>query len=305
MSNYNHIDPYVYGGTDIIKNSLNIRDDSKIENLRRFERAVTLDKIFELQKNFSHHEFSSGYFCNLHKEIFKEVYPEMAGQIRSISLTKQEIVLGGASVTYSPPQVIKAELEDVMRRFAGTNFNGLKTPTDINNFSTHIAELWKVHPFREGNTRVMLLFCEQLSRKQNFELDAQALSRIPSETRDALVMAAEQKDNTLLNQLIANARQVAQLKNSPIGRLNADAVEVLQLLGNPPVIPAEPGESLKGKVLVTSYDHVFVRTAHGDVRSIEKQHFKATPQNNTSISVELPKSVEPAQMPKTKSRLKP
>lgn len=34
-------------------------------------------------------------------------------------------------------------------------------------FSEYLAELWKVHPYREGNTRTVITFCSQFSLERH------------------------------------------------------------------------------------------------------------------------------------------
>ena len=42
-------------------------------------------------------------------------------------------------------------------------------------FSTCLSDLWKVHPFREGNTRTAVTFCCDFAESKGFGLDRNLL----------------------------------------------------------------------------------------------------------------------------------
>lgn len=53
-----------------------------------------------------------------------------------------------------------------------------------------IAEIWEVHPFREGNTRTVSVFAFLFLKQYGYDLNAESLSRHAKYFRNALVMAA-------------------------------------------------------------------------------------------------------------------
>lgn len=53
-----------------------------------------------------------------------------------------------------------------------------------------IAEIWEVHPFREGNTRTVSVFAFLFLKQYGYDLNAELLSRHAKYFRNALVMAA-------------------------------------------------------------------------------------------------------------------
>lgn len=53
-----------------------------------------------------------------------------------------------------------------------------------------MAELWKVHPFREGNTRTIITFCCHYAEKEGFPIDTDLLKDNSDYVRNALVAAS-------------------------------------------------------------------------------------------------------------------
>ena len=57
-------------------------------------------------------------------------------------------------------------------------------------FSKYMTELWRVHPFREGNTRTVITFCCYYAEKESFPLDTDLLKDKSDYVRNALVAAS-------------------------------------------------------------------------------------------------------------------
>ena len=58
-------------------------------------------------------------------------------------------------------------------------------------FSKLIAELWQVHPFREGNTRSVVIFATQFASAHSFTMDKILLKESAAYVRDAFVKACD------------------------------------------------------------------------------------------------------------------
>ena len=56
-------------------------------------------------------------------------------------------------------------------------------------FSKYLAELWKVHPYREGNTRTIITFCSQFIESKGFYIDSDLFKDNAQYMRTALVAA--------------------------------------------------------------------------------------------------------------------
>mgnify|MGYP002662852212 CR=1 FL=1 len=69
------------------------------------------------------------------------------------------------------------------------------------------AALWRVHPFREGNTRTICLFAAQYCMSINAPLAFQLFSSKP-EFRNALLLATEGNDSTELGKMFKESREL-------------------------------------------------------------------------------------------------
>ena len=277
-------DPYVYPGTDVLVNKENIKDPSELET---FEKLETSQAIADLLKNPVKGAEDLDHLKEVHRRILGDVYP-FAGEIRTCELMKREPVLRGRGVDYSEPAMISEEAEAALKALREEKFTDLRSPGEIDALSTHVAEVWRTHPFREGNTRAALIFVDQFAKERGCELDSGVISKVPSETRDALVLAAQKKDNTRLNKIFSEAREMTLSRNHPvIGRITTEAAEVLKLLDNPEIKPAESAETVKGVVLATSYETVLLQTS-GGIRSIKKDVFPTPPENNARVTISIP-----------------
>lgn len=56
-------------------------------------------------------------------------------------------------------------------------------------FSKYLADLWKVHPYREGNTRTVITFCSQFIESKGFYIDSDLFKDHAQYMRTALVAA--------------------------------------------------------------------------------------------------------------------
>lgn len=119
----------------------------------------------------------------------------------------------------------------------------------------------------------MIAFALQHAREHGFELDAPALAHQPSETRDALALAAA-GDGELLAAILHRA-WISQRERTHdrIGRLSSEASEILRLLGHPPLSIPNPGETARGKILTVSYDAVLLQNGDG-VQAVHRANLK-------------------------------
>jgi len=61
---------------------------------------------------------------------------------------------------------------------------------DYNAFSKSLAHLWRVHPFREGNTRTITHFCCQYYDNQNVAINRKLFEENAAYLRSSLVAAS-------------------------------------------------------------------------------------------------------------------
>ena len=274
-------DPYVYEGTDVLRNTADLRDPQALAEREMF---VSLRALKQLQKEPVLGAFDLAHYAAIHKRLFGEIYP-WAGETRTIDLWKPEIVLQGKSVAYSPPTAIESQAQSALDRLRQPP-GDLKQDRPTVAYAQAFAALWQAHPFREGNTRTLLAFMEQHARHHRQPLDQGLINRVPSETRDALVLATRGQLRPF-SQMIQNARYSDEQRAYPlVGRLSADASEVMRLMGSPRLVVPEPGTRVQGQVVALSYQHALVREARV-VQAVPLSAFQTPPQNNARVDVRV------------------
>lgn len=118
-------DPYVYPGTDKLRNLANIRDP---QELAAFESEATLRRGLELLRRPVEGDFDTAHLKAIHKHLFQDVYP-WAGRFRTTVLAKREFESG--PVTYfTAPHLLEREAECI--------FNALHRAAILRNMSSRV-----------------------------------------------------------------------------------------------------------------------------------------------------------------------
>ena len=183
-------DPYLYPGTSDLRNHRGLRDKEKLSSFEQQEAALA---IRDLRKAPVSGDFDYAHLREIHRRIFQYVYP-FAGETRQMDMTKNERVLAGASVAYSYADDITRDAVLHLKEMNGRDWSGLRDmiqPEKMETFAKDIAELWRIHPFREGNTRTTMAFITQFAHERGFTLDRDPLDKYHEFARTALVVATE------------------------------------------------------------------------------------------------------------------
>jgi len=180
-------DSYLYDDVPVLKNKLNIKD---ADRLQAAEADITFIKFLSIDKLNQGQELNFDYVKSLHRHIFEDVYP-FAGQIRTVQIYKEEVVLGGDTVRYSFPSEIEKNAEEILNRINSINWRSLNLENKSMDFARNIAALWQVHPFREGNTRTTMTFASHFAERNDFPLDKQLFRENAAFVRNALVKASD------------------------------------------------------------------------------------------------------------------
>lgn len=178
-------DPYLYPNSDVLKNLANVRDSEELNNL---EADYTLFRLSEVAEDESPEKFNFQTLCELHYRIFQDVY-DWAGKPRVINIEKAEAVLGDVSVEYSDCFDIAKDAEKILERANNYDWGMASFEDIIETFSSFMAELWKVHPFREGNTRTVVMFCSMFIEAQGLYIESDLFKDNAAYMRNALVVA--------------------------------------------------------------------------------------------------------------------
>lgn len=177
-------DPYVYEGTNVLINKLNIRDLGKLDKAESDFASLAISQLrnsdFEVSSIFDLFE--------IHRRLFSALY-DWAGKPRTIDIYKAEPLLGGKSVDYVFASYIDTALEELQKEFATTDWEALDNSERIGKVCYFVSEFWHIHPFREGNTRTSAMALYFLIKKAGLHVNVDFLSRNGKFFRNALVLS--------------------------------------------------------------------------------------------------------------------
>ena len=178
-------DTYVYEGTNILINKLNIKDAKKLDeaeygivslNISNLVlNPITIDSVYDIKK--------------IHKVLFSDLYM-WAGENRTINMYKDEPVLDGLSVIYSDYKNIDADLKSLDTLFQSVAWNELKHKETIDKIVIIISRLWRIHCFREGNTRTVTTFLYLFMKQIGLKVNVAFIGEHAKFFRNALVLAS-------------------------------------------------------------------------------------------------------------------
>lgn len=205
-------DPYLYENTTVLKNNSNTKDQDYLD---RFEQRETTIALKNLRDDPVKGRFDLQHLQEIHKRIFKDVYP-FAGQRRTVNISKAEEKLAGASVDYATIINIRPQAQESLERLNQRDWSGLKDmskPEDMKDFAKNVIDIWKAHPFREGNTRTTMTFVGQFAKERGFALDNELLSQNATFVRSSLVVGSYDKTEHL-TRILTDARQRELVKET-------------------------------------------------------------------------------------------
>lgn len=134
--------------------------------------------------------FSLVGLTSIHRRIFDGVF-KFAGQLRKVELSKKEWVLGGnASVSYQPAIDLREAIEYNLKREKEFDYSNRPMKEIIKHISQFVADLWQIHPFREGNTRTTAVFLIKYLRSMGIPATNEMFKEHSWYFRNALVRAS-------------------------------------------------------------------------------------------------------------------
>jgi len=178
-------DPYLYDDCPVLKNKLGLKDGDLLD---KAEVELSCNAINYLLAHHVHGDYDFSHLCEFHARIFGDIY-EWAGKPRTVPIQKQEAVLGYTSIEYAKPQSISTEATAVLEAMKAVTWESLTLDEQAKALSTSFADLWKVHPFREGNTRTTVTFICQFAESRGLPLDRVLFEQNAAYLRNALVAA--------------------------------------------------------------------------------------------------------------------
>jgi|ERR1022692_2132902 cell filamentation protein len=159
-------DPYLYPGTDVLKNVPGLREAGQ---LAAFER-------YEILQNPIQGAFDAAHLKALHKRVFQDVFT-WAGQFRTTMLGKAEYV-GQPPSWFTPPHLLEHEAEQIFGSLHRAKlFRGLARVEFARQAAWLLADINALHPFREGNGRTQRLLVAAVAQHAGHDVHFDVVSR--------------------------------------------------------------------------------------------------------------------------------
>ena len=158
-------DPYILEN-GVLRNKLGITDYDRLKDAEAdigFVKLIDVDSIYK-------GSLDAEFMCEIHKHILGDIF-DWAGTFRTISIYKEELVIPGISLEYANPIRIEKSLKDRITDLDRTEWSNMTTKQISTAFARKLALLWKVHPYRDGNTRTTLAFANLYAREHGFPMD--------------------------------------------------------------------------------------------------------------------------------------
>ena len=196
-------DPYLYEEIPVLKNKLDIRVE---ETLALVEAELSRANMMLLYEQ-GFHDFSPDGLRFIHQELFGDIY-DWAGQYRIINIEKRERLLAGRSVWYSNDEDIPHDLQIIFQEMKAVSWTELShldvafqaihefdwdacdRETFVNALTHLFPPIWQVHPFREGNTRTIVMLMTFFMEHYGYFMDQELIAASAGYVRDAFVMAS-------------------------------------------------------------------------------------------------------------------
>lgn len=179
-------DPYLYDDADVLRNLAGIKDADLLHKAEADITNLAMTGIY----NVKFDSFDTATLQEVHRIIFGQIY-DWAGEFRTIQMTKPEDVLGGDTVRYAYPKEIKRQLTASMKELSKLKRTGENDRDVVFRLVRILAQIWQTHPFREGNTRSVVVFAVLLSNAMDFSVEHELFQLNAAYVRNALVWASQ------------------------------------------------------------------------------------------------------------------
>lgn len=154
-------------------------------------------RIKELELNPLPGNFDAAHLRAIHGYIFQDSPEHAPGQYRPenpggiyVKNRALEATPARYHVHYRPDGIAPA-VDEALKRFGGPQaLRGLSTDEAADKLATLYGDLDHAHPFREGNSRTLRHFTEQLAKESGFDLDW-SRSNADAASRDHLYIARD------------------------------------------------------------------------------------------------------------------
>jgi cell filamentation protein len=222
-------DPYVYPGTDVLRNKFGLRDATVLAEL---EHELSAGRAVALRGRPLPGGYDFAHLKAFHRRLFGDVYP-WAGERRTVPIAK-------GNTLFALPDHIEPYLDGVLGDLPREDYlRG--TPADHlpDRLAHYMAEINAAHPFREGNGRTQRAFIAQLAAEAGHHL---AWEKLTADRNIAAAVAAMGGNNSPLRAAIAEvlvpAGAAQETGRNPVSDARANAQARFDALAADPDNPA-------------------------------------------------------------------
>ena len=179
------VDPYCYEDTPVLRNTLDIRDEKTLDLIEAEQSRANMMLLYE--QGF--HDFTPEGLRNIHRFLFGDIY-QWAGEYRIINIAKREKLLAGRSVWYSNDDAVAHDLASAFQDIQRQDWAAMPREAFVSAVVRCFAKIWQIHPFREGNTRTVVMLLTFFVEHYGYHMDQELLAESAGYVRDAFVMAS-------------------------------------------------------------------------------------------------------------------
>lgn len=178
-------DPYLYPDAPVLRNKLDIKNETTLDLIEAEQSRTYMMLLYERGLT----EFSPASLCDIHRFLFQDIY-DWAGKYRIINIRKAEHLLGGRSVWYSNDDNIERDLNIAFQELHAFNWASYTREAFVELLTQCFSKIWRVHPFREGNTRTVVMMMTLFVEAHGYFFDKELLAASAGYVRDSFVMAS-------------------------------------------------------------------------------------------------------------------
>jgi len=184
-------DPYLLPDANVLDNCFREKNPDALQEHETFFSGL---RIRELIDDPLTGKFDYDYLLRIHGYIFQDLYPAWAGTTRTISTVKKERLLDGESVKYADPGEggcgIESEARVIFNKLEQDSYlQGLNRRAFCEALAVFLSKLWLLHPFREGNTRTIMVMCYHIARQAGHRISLRYVDKMHKDLRDNLVIS--------------------------------------------------------------------------------------------------------------------
>lgn len=178
-------DPYLYEDVPVLRNKLGIKTEKTLDLVEAEQSRANMMLLYD--RHFS--DFSPNGLREIHRCLFEDIY-DWAGEYRIINIQKAERLLGGRSVWYSNDDDIERDLTAAFHEIQSFDWDACSREEFVNALTHLFPPVWQAHPFREGNTRTVVMLMTLFVEAHGYYFDKDLLAASAGYVRDSLVMAS-------------------------------------------------------------------------------------------------------------------